>query len=80
MRYVTFYWDVFSGVRDKVLHPDMPTALKYFRRHHKDYFQLNVPFNPPKLPASYGYGHRRYFGMSIRQYNKYWKSKEAARD
>ncbi len=80
MRYVTFYYSIMGGIQDVEYHSDMPTALQYFKKHYRNYFQLNVPFNPPELPASYGYGHRRYFGMSIRQYNKYWKDKEATRD
>lgn len=80
MRYVTFYYSIMGGIQDVEYHSDMPTALQYFKKHYRDYFQLNVPFRPTKLPASYGFFHRRFMGMSIRAYNKYWKSKEATRD
>jgi hypothetical protein len=79
MRYVTFYHDIFRGTRDVVVHQDKPTALRYFRRHYRDYFQINGPFCPPTLPASYGYAHRRFYGMSIRAFNKYWKEPEGGK-
>lgn len=78
MRYVTFYYSILGGLRDKVVHSDMPTALRHFKRHFRDYFQLNTPFNPTSLPASYGFAHRRFYGMSIREYNKNWRGREGA--
>ena len=73
MRWVTFYYSILGGVQNLEYHKDMPTALAYFRRHYQDFFAISAPFRPTKLPASYGFPHRKYMGMSIRNYNKYWK-------
>lgn len=73
MRYVTFYYSFLGGVQYLEYHQDMPTALAYFRRHYRDFFEISSPFRPNRLPASYGFPHRRFMGMSIRAYNKHWK-------
>lgn len=64
-RWVTFYYDMIRDhVSDLKVHPDKETALKYFNQHYKSYFQLTTPFKADKLPASYGYPLRKYWGIS----------------
>ena len=69
MRYVTFYYDLLRDhVSDLTVHEDKDTALKYFNTHCRDYFQLNVPWKADKLPATYGYPMRTYYGVSARTF------------
>ena len=64
-RWVTFHYDMIrEHVSDLKVHPDRETALKYFNQHCKSHFQLNTRFKADKLPASYGYPLRKYWGMS----------------
>ena len=71
MRWTTFYYD---RLRDKVfdlkVHDDKESALNYFNTHCKDYFQINTSFKEDKLPASYGYVMRRFYGISARAFKK----------
>lgn len=70
-RWITFYYDVLrEHVFDLKAHPDRETALKYFNQHCKDYFQLNTKFKADKLPASYGYPLRKYWGISAPAFKK----------
>lgn len=70
-RWVTFYYDqIRDYVSDLKIHPDRETALKYFNQHCKSYFQLNTKFKADKLPASYGYALRRYWGISAPAFKK----------
>ena len=78
MRYVTFYWDMLHGIADYEEHADKETALKNFNRNYKRYFQLWTKFKADKLPASYGYPQRKYYGMSIRMFNKHFKEEAGA--
>ena len=68
-KWVTFYWDMLGGISDMTEHDDKDTATRYFKRHYRNYFQLSGPFNAT-LPCSYGYGHRKFFGMSKQMFNK----------
>ncbi len=71
MRWVTFYYDVLKDkVFDLKVHSDKESALKYFSAHCKDYFQLNGPFKANKLPATYGYPTRLFYGISARAFKK----------
>ena len=76
-KWVTFYEDVFCGVRDYVEHPDKETATRYFKAHYRQYFQLSTRIDV-KLPMSYGYLHRKYRGMTLRQFQKVWGAKKEA--
>ena len=70
-RWVTFYYDLLRDhVSDLKIHEDRETALKYFNRHCKSHFELNTRFKADKLPASYGYPFRKYFGISAIQFKK----------
>ena len=67
MRYVTFYYDLLrEHVTDLKVHPDKEAAIKHFNMNYKRYFQLCTPFKTDKLPASYGYPMRKYYGVSVR--------------
>lgn len=70
-RWVTFHYDMLrKHVSDLTVHPDRETALKYFNQHCKSYYQLNTRFKADKLPASYGYPLRRYWGISASAFKK----------
>ena len=70
-RWVTFYYDMIrEHVSDLKIHKDRETALKYFNKHRKDYFEINTYFKADKLPASYGVLFRKYFGVSAKQFKK----------
>ena len=70
-RWVTFHYDMLrEHVSDLKVHPDRETALKYFNQHCKSHFQLNTRFKADKLPASYGYPLRKYFGISAQAFKK----------
>lgn len=71
MRYATFYYDLLRDrVSDLKVHEDKETALKYFNAHCRNYFQLNVRWKADKLPATYGYPMRKYYGVSARAFKK----------
>ena len=74
-KWVTFYDDVFRGVQDYVEHPDREAATKYFKAHYRQYFELSTK-NDVKLPMSYGYPHRRFYGITLRQFQKMWGAKK----
>ena len=70
-RWVTFYYDQLRDkVSDIVVHSDKDNALKYFNKHCKDYFQINSRFKADKLPATYGYPLRKYYGISVLAFKK----------
>lgn len=70
-RWVTFYYDMIrERVADLKIHEDRETALKYFNKHCKYYFEINTPFKADKLPASYGVLFRKYYGVSATQFKK----------
>lgn len=71
MRWVTFYYDSLRvRAHGLVVHKDRETALKYFNTHCRDYFQLNVRWKADKLPATYGYPMRKYYGISASAFKK----------
>ena len=74
MRYATFYWNIFDDrIYDLKIHDNKETALKYFNSHYKDYFQLTTPFKANKLPASFGFAFRKFFGVSATGFKKMFK-------
>lgn len=73
-RWVTFHYDkIREHVSDLKVHPDKETALKYFNSNCNRYFELNTRFKADKLPASYGYPLRRYWGISAQAFKKNFK-------
>ncbi len=71
MRYVTFYYDMLhQQAYDLEIHADKETALKFFNKNCKKYFELNTGWKADKLPASYGYSMRRFVGMSAKAFRK----------
>ncbi len=70
-RWVTFYYDMLrEHVLDLKIHEDREKALEYFNKHCKSYFELNTRFKADKLPASYGYPLRKYWGISAQAFKK----------
>ena len=70
-RWVTFHYDrIQEHISDLNVHPDRETALKYFNQQCKSHFQLNTRFRADKLPASYGYPLRKYWGISALAFKK----------
>jgi len=70
-RWVTFYYDqIRERISDFKIHPNKETALKYFNQHCKRHFSLNTGFKANKLPASYGYPLRNYWGISASAFKK----------
>lgn len=71
MRYVTFYFDALhQHASDLEIHADKETALKFFNKNCKKYFRLNTGWKADKLPASYGYPLRKYWGISASAFKK----------
>ncbi len=71
MRYVTFYYDfIRENVSDLEVHEDKEKALKYFNSHYHSWFELKTKFKAYKLPATYGYPLRKYYGVSARTFKK----------
>lgn len=71
MRWVTFYYDLLNNrVYALKAHDNKEVALDYFNIHCRDYFQLNNQFKADKLPASYGYPMRKFYGISARAFKK----------
>lgn len=71
MRWVTFYYDrLREQVLDLKAHKNKEEALKHFRTNCKNYFQLNTSFKADKLPATYGYPMRKYYGISATAFKK----------
>ena len=70
MKYVTFHWHIVYGISAYKEHKNKEEALKYFNQNAHRYFELGSKFKAKDLPASYGYSHRKFMGMSIRMFNK----------
>lgn len=71
MRYVTFYYNLLRDhVSDLKVHENKETALKCFNACCRNYFQLNIRWKADKLPATYGYAMRKYYGVSVRAFKK----------
>ena len=75
MKWVTFHWHMIYGVSDVTVHESKEAATKFFKRVYRSYFELAGPFKPV-LPCSYGYGHRKFYGMSKRMFDKHFGKKE----
>lgn len=71
MRYVTFYYDLLrENVSDLRIHEDKEKALECFNSQCHRWFELNTKFKADKLPATYGYPLRKYYGVSARIFKK----------
>lgn len=73
-KWVTFYWSMIQGVQNLVEHKDQETAREYFLKHCFKYFD---GFKKPpdfdrnfELPYSYGFPHRRFYGMTRYKFHK----------
>lgn len=71
MKWVTFYYNALTNnVSALKVHEDKETALKYFNSNMKNFFEVNTNFKAKGLPATYGYGLRKYCGISERAFKK----------
>lgn len=71
MRYITFYYDLLrENVSDLKVHEDKEKALKHFNSECRKWFELGTKFKVDKLPATYGYSMRKYYGVSARTFKK----------
>lgn len=67
--WVTFHWSLMNGVSNLIIHKDKETATEYFKEHYRQYFEINQK-QEVKLPMSYGYPHRRFYGISKHKFDK----------
>ena len=75
MRWVTFHYNALTNnVSALKVHEDKETALKYFNKTMKDFFEINTNFKAKELPATYGYALRKYCGISARAFKKKFDS------
>lgn len=71
MRYATFYYDLLrEQVSDLKVHEDKEKALKHFNSESYKWFEINTRFKATKLPATYGYPMRKYYGVSAKTFKK----------
>ena len=70
MRWVTYYRELMTGIRDVEFHDSKKEALRYFKRSYRNYFELNVKFNPKDAPCVYGFYHRSYNCISLVSFKK----------
>lgn len=68
-KWVTFHYSIIDGISDLKVHDNKEEATKYFKAHYRSYFELSTRI-PVKLPMSYGYGHRKFIGMSKPMFDK----------
>ena len=82
MKWVTYYWDILQGVSSLTIHNSHEEALKYFNSNAKRYFAIKSTFHKvKKLPASFGYAHRRFCGESLKMFeNDFGKVEEVAKN
>lgn len=70
-RWATFYYDLLNNkVIDLKVHNNKTEALIRFNKQCKSYFQVNTSFKADKLPATYGYPMRKYYGISAQSFEK----------
>lgn len=69
MRYVTYYHSLLGGLTDVTVHPDKDSAVRFYRREAKHYFDVRLP-SKTKTPSSCGFFHRQFGVMSIRRFRK----------
>ena len=70
MKYVTFHWHIVGGISDYKEHENKEEALRYFNQRAYRYFECGTKTKVNKFPASYGFAHRKFMGMSKRMFNK----------
>ena len=80
MRWVTFYLD---HIQDRIIdyqeHADKSAAERYFRASYRRYFSI-APKTAVRLPMSYGFPFRKFYGISIRQFHKYYRRADDAKE
>lgn len=69
MRYVTYYYSFLSGLTDVIVHTDKESAVRFYRREAKHYFDVRLP-SKTQTPTACGFAHRRFGVMSIRLFRK----------
>lgn len=68
-KWVTFYNDMFCGMRDITIHENKKVATKYFKKNYRNYFELAQKIEV-ELPMSYGYPMRKFIGISLPTFKK----------
>ena len=69
MRYVTFYYSFLNGLSDVDFHNDKDSAIAFYRRNAKHYFNVRLP-RKTVVPTACGFPHRQFCVASIRAFNK----------
>jgi len=70
LKYVTFHWHICGGVSSLKVHENKEAAIKYFNKNAYRYFELGRKTKIDKFPASYGFSHRKFMGMSKYMFEK----------
>ena len=78
MKYCTFYWSIMGGIQHMEKFKTEAEALKNFRANYRTFFDLHTRFAPRKTPCAYGFAHRKYYCMSIKDYKKYFAEEGGA--
>ena len=73
MEYCTFYWSIMEGVRYLEVFKTEAEALKNFRANYRSFFDWTTRFSPRKTPCAYGFPHRKYYCMSLRDYRTHFQ-------
>jgi hypothetical protein len=68
MRYVTYYYSMIYGIADVVVHADKETAINFYRKNAKRYFDVRLP-RKTTVPTACGFAHRKFGLMSVRMFN-----------
>lgn len=70
-KWVTFYYGITDGICDYTEHKDRASAEMFFLKNYRRYFALNTDLKKNfKLPMSYGYPHRKFYGMTKHKFDK----------
>ena len=78
MKYVTYYDSILGGLSDVTVHTDKDSAVRFYRKEAKHYFDVRLP-SKTEPPTACGFFHRRFGVMSMRLFRKNfpeWKGDE----
>ena len=70
MKYVTYYNSILGGIQDVVFHDDKESAVKFYRKYARRYFDgLTLP-KKTTVPTACGFAHRMFGVMASRSFKK----------
>lgn len=70
MKYVTYYDSLLGGIQDVVFHDDKKSAVNYYRKYARCYFDgLTLP-KKTTVPTACGFVHRMFVVMSSRSFKR----------